>query len=263
MSADDQQQHEATHPAQQMSNVKRVVGVMSGKGGVGKSLVTALLAVGLRRAGHEVGVLDGDLTGPSIPKMFGLRGRAEGSELGLFPVITKTGIRVMSLNLLLDRPDDPVIWRGPLLAGTVKQLWQEVVWGDLDVLLVDLPPGTADIPLTVMQSLPLAGLVVVSSPQELAAMIVRKAVRMAEQLEIPLLGLVENMTHLTCPHCGGRIEPFGPGEGDEAARRGGLPLLASLPVDPALSPLCDQGRVESYDPNPFTDKAVLEVLLGA
>ena len=258
-----EKKQEAPSLAQQASNVKRVVGVMSGKGGVGKSLITALLAVALRRAGHTVGVLDADLTGPSIPKMFGLDGRAEGSEIGLFPVSTASGIQVMSLNLLLDRPDDPVIWRGPLLAGTVKQLWEDVVWGDLEVLLVDLPPGTSDIPLTVMQSLPLAGLVVVCSPQELAAMIVRKALRMAEHLSIQVFGLVENMTHLICPQCGARIELFGSEDGPNAAREAGLPVLASLPVDPMLSRLCDEGRIESYQPNPFQSRAVQERLLGA
>lgn len=259
----DEKKQEAPSLAQQASNVKRVVGVMSGKGGVGKSLITALLAVALRRAGYTVGVLDADLTGPSIPKMFGLDGRAEGSEIGLFPVSTASGIQVMSLNLLLDRQDDPVIWRGPLLAGTVKQLWEGVVWGDLEVLLVDLPPGTSDIPLTVMQSLPLAGLVVVCSPQELAAMIVRKALRMAEHLSIRVFGLVENMTHLICPQCGARIEPFGSEDGPNAAREAGLPVLASLPVDPVLSRLCDEGRIESYQSNPFQSRPVLERLLGA
>ena len=249
--------------AQQMSHVKQVIGVMSGKGGVGKSLVTALLAIAIRREGRTVGVLDADITGPSIPRMFGLHGRPEGTEMGLLPVTTAAGIRVMSLNLLLDSPDDPVVWRGPLLANTVRQFWEEVIWGDLEMLLVDLPPGTSDIPLTVMQSLPLAGLVVVCSPQELAAMIVRKALRMAEHLSIRVFGLVENMTHLICPGCGTRIDLFGSEDGPNAVREAGLPVLASLPVDPMLSRLCDQGRIESYQPNPFQSSAVLERLLGA
>jgi Mrp family chromosome partitioning ATPase len=237
--------------AQQMSHVRQVIGVMSGKGGVGKSLVAALLAVALRRSGRAVGVLDADITGPSIPKMFGLDGRPEGSEMGLLPVTTATGIRVMSLNLLLDHPDDPVIWRGPLLANTVKQFWEEVVWGDLDALLVDLPPGTSDVPLTVMQSLPIGGLVIVCSPQELTAMIVRKAIKMAGMLNIRVLGLVENMTHLVCPHCGKRVDLFGPEQGPNAARAAGISVLASIPVDPELSTLCDRGEIASYQRNPF------------
>lgn len=248
--------------AQQMSHIRQVIGVMSGKGGVGKSLVTALLAVALRQSGRAVGVLDADITGPSIPKMFGLDGRPEGSEMGLFPVTTATGIRVMSLNLLLDRPDDPVIWRGPLLANTVKQFWEEVIWGDLDALLVDLPPGTSDVPLTVMQSLPVSGLIIVCSPQELAAMIVRKAIGMAAHLNIRVLGLVENMTHLVCPHCGKRVDLFGPEQGPNAARAAGIPVLASIPVDPELSTLCDRGAIASYQRNPFVDKPqVLERIL--
>jgi Mrp family chromosome partitioning ATPase len=237
--------------AQQMSHARQVIGVMSGKGGVGKSLVTALLAVALRQSGRAVGVLDADITGPSIPKMLGLDSRPEASEFGLIPVTTPSGIRVMSLNLLLDRPDDPVIWRGPLLANTVKQFWEEVVWGDLDALLVDLPPGTSDVPLTVMQSLPVSGLIIVCSPQELAAMIVRKAIKMAAMLNIRVLGLVENMTHLVCPHCGKRIDLFGPEQGPNAARAAGIPVLASIPVDPELSTLCDRGEIASYQRNPF------------
>ena len=247
--------------AQQMSHVKHVIGVMSGKGGVGKSLVTGLLAVALRQSGHAIGVLDADITGPSIPKMFGLDGNPEGSEMGMFPVTSATGIRVMSLNLLLDHPDDPVIWRGLLLANTAKQFWEEVVWGDLDALLVDLPPGTSDVPLTVMQSLPVSGLIIVCSPQELAAMIVRKAIKMAAMLDIRVLGLVENMTHLVCPHCGKRVDLFGPEQGPNAARAAGIPVLASIPVDPEISRLCDRGEIESYQGNPFeTQAASLESL---
>ena len=242
--------------AQEMSHVRQVIGVMSGKGGVGKSLVTALLAVALRQSGHAIGVLDADITGPSIPKMLGLDSRPEASEFGLVPVTTPSGIRVMSLNLLLDHPDDPVIWRGPLLANTVKQFWEEVVWGNLDALLVDLPPGTSDIPLTVMQSLPVSGLIIVCSPQELAAMIVRKAIKMAAMLNIRVLGLVENMTHLVCPHCGKRVDLFGPEQGPNAARAAGIPVLASIPVDPELSRLCDRGEIESHQRNPFAGKAV-------
>jgi Mrp family chromosome partitioning ATPase len=249
--------------AQPIGQVKRVIGVMSGKGGVGKSLVTALLATAMRQAGYAVGVLDADITGPSIPKMLGIDSRAEANEIGLFPVITSSGIGVMSLNLLLDHPDDPVVWRGPILANTVRQFWEGVVWGDLDVLFVDLPPGTSDVPLTVMQSLPVSGLVVVSSPQELAAMIVRKAIRMAALLDMRVLGLVENMTHLICPHCSQRVDLFGPEKGPNAARAAGIPVLASIPVDPELSTLCDQGQLASYPRNPFTgNREVLEVMLA-
>lgn len=248
--------------AQEMSQVKRVIAVMSGKGGVGKSLVTALLAVAFRQAGYEVGVLDADITGPSVPKMFGLNHRLLSTELGLLPVTTQTGIRAISINLLLEHPDDPVIWRGPLLANAVKQLWQEVAWGDVDVLLVDLPPGTADIPLTVMQSLPLNGLVVVASPQEVVAMVVRKAIKMAVRLNVRVLGLVENMTHLVCPRCGERIELFGSPEAPNSARAAGVPVLASISVDPGLSALCDRGMIEAYERNPFAQhRAALEALL--
>jgi Mrp family chromosome partitioning ATPase len=249
--------------AQQLSRVQRVIGVMSGKGGVGKSVVTALLALAMRRAGYAVGVLDADVTGPSIPKMLGLDSRPQAGEFGLFPVMTTDGIPVMSLNLLLDNPDDPVIWRGPLLGNTVKQFWEDVVWGDLDALMVDLPPGTSDVPLTVMQSLPVSGLIVVCSPQELAAMIVRKAIRMASALNVRVLGLVENMTYLICPHCGKRIDLFGPEQGPNAARAAGIPVLASIPVDPELSALCDRGQLASYQRNPFVDRPqILQSILA-
>jgi Mrp family chromosome partitioning ATPase len=243
--------------AQQMSHIKQAIGVMSGKGGVGKSLVTTLLAIALTQRGRAVGVLDADLTGPSIPKMLGVEGRPQATEFGLFPVITDDGIRVMSLNLLLDNPDDPVIWRGPLLGKVVTQFWEEVVWGDLDALLLDLPPGTSDVPLTVMQSLPISGLIIVCSPQELAAMIVRKAIKMADHLNVRVLGLVENMTHLVCPHCGKRVDLFGPEQGPNAARAAGIPVLASIPVDPELSALCDRGQLASYRRNPFLDQPQL------
>ncbi|MHB1414539.1 MAG: Mrp/NBP35 family ATP-binding protein, partial [Chloroflexota bacterium] len=208
--------HDEEKPlAKDINHVGRVVGVMSGKGGVGKSLVTGLLAAALARAGRRVGILDADITGPSIPKMFGLTDRPAGSPLGILPVTTQLGIEVMSINLLLEREDEAVIWRGPLLAGVIKQFWEEVVWGDLDYLLVDLPPGTSDVPLTVMQSLPLAGVVIVSSPQDLAGMVVRKAVRMAQQMNVPVLGVVENMSYFVCPDTGKRHEIFGPSRGDE------------------------------------------------
>jgi Mrp family chromosome partitioning ATPase len=233
--------------AQQLSDVKQVVAVMSGKGGVGKSLVTVLLAASLARDGYSVGVLDADITGPSIPKMLGLTERAGVSELGIFPVTTSLGIRVMSINLLLPQEDMPVIWRGPLIGGTIKQFWKDVVWGDLDYLMVDLPPGTSDAALTVMQSIPLDGVVMVSSPQELAGMVVRKGVRMAEQMKVPVLGVVENMSYFVCPDTGKHHEIFGPSRGEELARAAGAPLLARLPLDPALARLPDSGRLEEYE----------------
>ena len=235
-------------PQGPLNNIKHVIAVMSGKGGVGKSSVTGLLAASFARAGYKVGILDADITGPSIPKMFGLRERAAASEHGLLPVKSKVlGIPVMSINLLLEREEDPVIWRGPIIAGVVKQFWQDVVWGELDYLFVDLPPGTGDAPLTVMQSLPLDGLVVVSSPQELAVMVVKKAVNMAAMLRIPILGLVENMSYGVCPHCQEKFALFGPSRGQAVADALQIPLLASLPLDPALAALCDEGRIEEYE----------------
>ncbi|MBE0465660.1 MAG: Mrp/NBP35 family ATP-binding protein [Candidatus Desulforudis sp.] len=234
-------------PGNDLSNIKRVVAVMSGKGGVGKSSVTALLAATLARGEHRVGVLDADITGPSIPKMFGLRDRPQGFENILFPPASeRLGVRVMSMNLLLPSENEPVIWRGPLIGGVIKQFWRDVVWGDLDYLLVDLPPGTSDAPLTVMQSLPLDGLVIVSSPQELAVMVVRKAFRMAEIMKTPILGLIENMTFLICPDCGKKILAFGPPQGAKVAVETGVELLATLPLDPELSRLTDAGRIEDY-----------------
>jgi Mrp family chromosome partitioning ATPase len=233
------------------SSVKNVIAVMSGKGGVGKSSVTSLLACGFRKKGFEVGVLDADLTGPSIPKIFGLKGTAQGSDFGVLPTESSTGIKVMSINLLVQNEDDPVIWRGPILANTVKQFWTEVVWTDLDYIFVDLPPGTGDIPLTVMQSLPLNGIIIVSSPQELAAMIVSKAIKMAQQMDIPILGLVENMSKAVCPKCGEEFSLFGVGTGEETAGKYNIPFLGNLPLDPHLAELCDQGKIEEYDNNLF------------
>lgn len=209
--------------AEQSNEVANVLGVMSGKGGVGKSLVTSLLACALRKAGHAVGILDADVTGPSIPKMFGIAERPEINELGIFPVKTRSGIRVISINLLLDSPDEAVIWRGPLISNAVKQFWKDVFWGKLDYLLVDLPPGTADVPLTVMQSLPLDSVVIVTSPQELAAMVVRKAVDMYRKMNVPILGLVQNMAWLRCPKCGSVSYPFGNSNGEHIARDMGIP----------------------------------------
>lgn len=236
----------ATNP---FGEIKRVVAVMSGKGGVGKSSVTALLAGSLREKGFKVGVLDGDLTGPSIPKLFGVKEKAGSLESALLPVETATGIKIISINLLLEKEDDPVIWRGPLVSGVIKQFYSEVVWGDLDYLLVDLPPGTGDAPLTVMQSLPLTGLVIVSSPQDLVTMIVRKAVRMAEQLQIPIIGLIENLSYLLCPDCGKRIDLFGESKAKEVAANSGIELLGTLPVFPEVTVMSDAGKVEAVHAN--------------
>jgi hydrogenase maturation protease len=236
---------------QELNEFGHVVAVMSGKGGVGKSLVAALLAVALARQGYQVGILDADITGPSIPKMFGLKSRPMGSEGGILPVETRSGIEVMSINLLLPHEDDAVIWRGPLLGKAITQFWQDVVWGKLDYLLIDLPPGTADIPLTVMQSVPLSGIIIVFTPQELAAMVVRKAVHMAHKLNISVLGVVENMSYLVIPETGKRIELFGRSKGEEMAREAQAPLLGQLPVDPALAALCDSGEIERYNSDAF------------
>ena len=219
------------------------------RAGLGKSLVTSLLAVLARRAGYRTAILDADITGPSIPKSFGLTQRAEGCEAGLFPVRTKTGIEVMSLNLLLDNDTDPVVWRGPIIAGTVKQFWTEVIWGDVDFMFVDMPPGTGDVPLTVFQSLPVDGVVVVASPQELVGMIVEKAVRMAGMMKIPVLGLVENMSYMVCPDCGKQLKPFGESRADEIAKRHGIPAVARLPIDAKLAAACDKGMIELFDGN--------------
>lgn len=231
---------------QDLNKIDHVVAVMSGKGGVGKSLVTGLLAVGLNRQGHEVGVLDADITGPSIPKMFGITTRPGGSETGILPVLSKSGIEIMSVNLLLPHEDDAVIWRGPLIGKMIQQFWDDVVWGKLDYLLVDLPPGTADAPLTVMQSLPLSGVVIVFTPQDLTAMVVKKAMNMAQQMNIPILGVVENMSYLVSPDTGKRIEIFGSSNGEEMALAAGAPLLEQLPLDPELAKLCDEGTIERY-----------------
>ncbi|MCR4438714.1 MAG: Mrp/NBP35 family ATP-binding protein [bacterium] len=237
--------------AERFNHIRHVVAVVSGKGGVGKSFVSALLAVALRRDGQTVGVLDADVTGPSIPKMFGLHGAPPMSPLGILPAQTQTGIKVMSINLLLPSEDEAVIWRGPLISSAIKQFWGEVVWGNLDWLVVDLPPGTSDAALTVMQSLPLSGVLLVSSPQDLAEMVVRKAARMARTMQVPLLGLVENMSYFVCPEGGRRYEVFGPSHGEEMARRLGVPFLGRLPLDPRIAALCDAGKAEEYPAEAF------------
>ncbi len=238
--------------AERFNHIRHVVAVMSGKGGVGKSLISALLAVALRREGHQVGVLDADITGPSIPKMFfPTPQHPVGGPVGILPVQTQEGIEVMSINLLLPSEDEAVIWRGPLISNAIKQFWGDVLWGDLDYLIVDLPPGTSDASLTVMQSLPMSGVVLVSTPQDLAGMVVRKAARMAGHLAVPILGLVENMSYFVCPDTGKRYDLFGPSHAEEMAWRLGVPFLGRLPIDPQIARLCDSGGIENYPAQEF------------
>ena len=234
-------------PQNRLSDIKKVIGIVSGKGGVGKSLVTSLMAVEMQRRGHRVAVLDADVTGPSIPKLFGLKDNATSDNMGIYPVLTKTGIEVMSVNLLLENDTDPVIWRGPVIAGAVKQFWTDVVWEDVDFMFVDMPPGTGDVPLTVFQSLPVDGIIVVTSPQELVSMIVTKAVKMANLMNIPVLGIVENMSYFTCPDCGKRISIFGESNIDNVAAELGIEHVAKLPIDPKIAAGCDKGMVELAD----------------
>lgn len=234
-------------PANAKSHVKHVIGIVSGKGGVGKSLVTSEVAVLLQKRGFKVGILDADITGPSIPKVFGVHGQVVGTEDGIIPFETKTGIKVISVNLILDNEETPVVWRGPVIAGVVKQFWNEVVWGDIDYLLVDMPPGTGDVPLTVFQSLPVDGIVIVTSPQELVGMIVKKAYNMAQMMNIPVLGLVQNMSYIFCPDCGKKIYIFGEGHGEETAKELNIPAYAALPMIPEIASLCDAGSIEDFD----------------
>ena len=238
------------------SNVKKVIAVVSGKGGVGKSLVTSLLAVLTKRNGRSAAILDADITGPSIPKMFGVHDKAMGTEDGILPVESRTGVKMMSVNLLLENDTDPVIWRGALIAGTVKQFWTDVLWGDVNYMFVDMPPGTGDVPLTVFQSLPVDGIIIVTSPQELVGMIVEKAAKMAKMMNIPVLGLVENMSWIACPDCGRKIFPFGESQTAKVALEEGIPLLAQLPIDPAIAKECDTGVIELFNEdwlNPVLD----------
>ena len=244
-------QHEPPHAK---SHIKKVIGVVSGKGGVGKSMTSAMMAVSMRRKGYKVGVLDADITGPSIPKLFGVHGPAMGTEDGINPVESHTGIKIMSINLLLEDEEAPVVWRGPVIAGAVKQFWQEVIWDDVDFLFVDMPPGTGDVPLTVFQSLPLAGIIIVTSPQELVSMIVAKAVNMAKKMDIPILGLVENMSYLECPDCGKKISVFGESHIEETAAEYEIPVLAKIPIDPSIASKVDEGLVE-YVESPWLDAA--------
>lgn len=243
-------------PLNELSSVKHVIGIVSGKGGVGKSLVTSMSAVLMQRRGYKTAILDADITGPSIPKAFGLSGMLiEGSDVGMIPAKTKTGIDVMSVNLLMDEETKPVVWRGPVIAGTVKQFWTDVIWNDVDFMFVDMPPGTGDVPLTVFQSLPLDGIVIVSSPQDLVSMIVTKAVNMAKLMNIPVIGLVENMSYFKCPDCGKEYKLYGESGIDELSEKTGIPVLAKLPIDPALAALVDKGIIELMESDAF-DKAI-------
>ncbi len=237
----------------ELNEISHIIAVMSGKGGVGKSLMASLIGLSLARRGHEVGILDADITGPSIPRIFGVNARPGGSDTGILPVPTRAGIEIMSINLLLPNEDDAVIWRGPLIARTITQFWEEVLWGKLDYLIVDLPPGTADASLTVMQTLPITGVVIVFTPQDLVEMIVRKAVNMARQMSKPVLGVVENMSYLKLPDSGQRMELFGSSRGEAMARVAGAPLLAQFPVDPELARLCDEGELERYNSDILDD----------
>ena len=247
---------EQPHPE---SSVKKVIGVVSGKGGVGKSLVCGMLAVLAQRKGLQAAVLDADITGPSIPKMFGVHEKATGNDSGIFPCKTKTGIDIMSINLLLENEEDPVVWRGPIIAGTVKQFWTDVIWAGEDYMFVDMPPGTGDVPLTVFQSLPLDGIVIVTSPQELVSMIVKKAVGMAQKMEVPILGVVENMSYVKCGDCGKEIKVFGESHLDEVAEENGLKVLGRIPIDPEISSLCDAGRAEDI-PGAWLEGAMETIL---
>ena len=231
--------HEGTH-------IKKVIGIVSGKGGVGKSLVTGLSAVISERMGNKTAVLDADITGPSIPKMFGLNERAQGNDDGIIPCVTKNGVKVMSLNLLVENPTDPVIWRGPIIAGMVKQFWSDVLWEDVDCMFIDMPPGTGDVPLTVFQSIPVDGIIVVTSPQELVSMIVEKAFNMAKKMNIPVLGIVENMSYVKCPDCGKKLRVFGESNVAEIAAEKNIPFIGEIPVEPTISSSCDKGIIEDF-----------------
>ena len=233
--------------AQQLSNIKNIIVVMSGKGGVGKSSFSSLIAIALQKKGYKVGILDGDITGPSIPKLFGVKGLPEVSEYGAYPLKSKNGISIMSMNLMLQNEEEPVVWRGPVISGVIKQFWEEVVWGDLDYLVIDLPPGTGDAPLTILQSLPVNGVIVVTSPQDLSNMVVRKGIKMLEMMKIPVLAIAENMSYFECPDCGKKINIFGESKVNETAQKYQVPLIGKFPLDPDVSRLGDLGQIEDYN----------------
>lgn len=244
--------HEKLHPK---SRIRKVIGIVSGKGGVGKSLVTSMMAVAMTKKGKRAAILDADITGPSIPKAFGLKGRVTGEENEIYPMVSRDGVQVMSINFLLEKETDPVVWRGPIIAGAVKQFWSDVVWEDVDYMFVDMPPGTGDVPLTVFQSLDICGIIVVATPQELVGMIVEKAVKMASMMSVPVVGLVENMSYVKCPDCGKEIKLFGDSKVDAVAAAYNVPVLARLPIDPAVAAAVDAGCVENVDVSAM-DKAV-------
>ena len=233
----------------ELSKIKHIIAVVSGKGGVGKSIVTSMLAVNMQRLGYKTAILDADITGPSIPKSFGLKAGIDGDDNGIIPPTTTSGIDIMSINLLLQEDTQPVVWRGPVIAGTVKQFWTDVIWNDIDYMFIDCPPGTGDVPLTIFQSIPLDGIIIVSSPQELVSMIVEKAANMANMMNIPVLGLVENMSYVKCPDCGKEIKIFGESHIDEVAEKHGYDVLAKIPMDPKLAALVDKGWIEMMDNN--------------
>ena len=233
--------------AQQLSNIKNIIVVMSGKGGVGKSSFSSLIAIALQKKGYKVGILDGDITGPSIPKLFGVKGLPEVSEYGAYPLKSKNGISIMSMNLMLQNEEEPVVWRGPVISGVIKQFWEEVVWGDLDYLVIDLPPRTGDAPLTILQSLPVNGVIVVTSPQDLSNMVVRKGIKMLEMMKIPVLAIAENMSYFECPDCGKKINIFGESKVNETAQKYQVPLIGKFPLDPDVSRLGDLGQIEDYN----------------
>ena len=242
----------------ELSNIKHVIGIVSGKGGVGKSMTTAMLSVIARRNGLNTAIMDADVTGPSIPKMFGITEKALGSDMGILPVMSKTGIEIMSMNVLLEEDTEPVIWRGPVIAGTVLQFWTDVIWNDVDFMFVDMPPGTGDVPLSIYQSLPLDGIIIVSTPQELVSMIVQKAAHMAEKMNIPILGIVENMSYAVCPDCGSKIELFGKSRAEELAQQFGIANVARVPFDPELTNCADRGLIELFE-GEYLDKLFLAV----
>ncbi|MEG1782311.1 MAG: Mrp/NBP35 family ATP-binding protein [Oscillospiraceae bacterium] len=242
----------------EMSKIKKVIGVVSGKGGVGKSLVCSMLAVSASRLGYKTAILDADITGPSIGQIFGIKDKAVANEMGILPIKSKTGISLMSINFLLANNTDPVVWRGAMISNAVKQFWTDVIWDDVDFMFVDMPPGTGDVPLTVFQSLPVDGIIIVASPQELVSMIVEKAVKMANMMNIPVLGLVENMSYVQCPDCNKKIYIFGEGKVEQTAEKYKIPLLAKLPIDPQLSKNCDQGVIELFEGD-YMDKAISEI----
>lgn len=241
-----------------LSKIKKVIAVVSGKGGVGKSMTSALLAVSSQRRGYNTALMDADITGPSIPKMFGIHQRAMGSESGILPVDSETGIQVMSMNVLLEREDEPVVWRGALISGTVLQFWTDVIWEDVDFMFVDMPPGTGDVPLTLFQSIPLDGIVIVTTPQDLVGMIVQKAVNMATMMNVPILGIVENMSYITCPDCGRKISVFGESQADALALEHGIPAVAKIPVDKSLTEAADAGKIEDVEKN-YLDEFFIKI----